>query len=78
MNTLRKLIRKLVKEVYWESESPKPNDDLLVEPDDPNEENEENEVSVVANIAGVTAPMGKTSGTSRKKKRLPKGWQKVK
>ena len=75
MNGLRRLIRRLIKEIYEESSDLDP--DLLVEPDDPGD-NEENEVSVVAGIAGATAPAGKSLGVSRKKKRLPKGWQKAK
>jgi len=77
MNGLRKLIRKLIKEIYQESSSSKSDPDLLVEPDDPGDD-EENEASVVASIAGAMVPSGSPRGVSKKKKRLPKGWQKVK
>lgn len=56
-------------------------DDLLLEPDD-SEEQAQDEVNAVANIAGATAPMGRgpafPANKNKKKKKLPKGWQKSK
>jgi hypothetical protein len=75
-------VREIIKEIR-QSEVYDPKDgELLIEPDDPSEDDPENEVNVVANIAGVTTPLGTgptyPAGSKRKKKSLPKGWQKRK
>lgn len=83
MNILRKYIRHLILENYLldENDKDKDKDDLLVEPDEA-EGREYEEQNVVANIAGVTAPLGQRptfpSKKNKKKKTLPKGWQKSK
>ncbi len=73
MDTLKLLIRELIKEISEDSDSDK---DLLTEPDAISDENEENEVSVVANIAGATTPLGTgptypNTPKKKKKTRLP-------
>jgi hypothetical protein len=83
VNILRKYIRHLILERYLlekDSGDEQP-DDLLLEPD-ASEEQAQDEVNAVANIAGVTAPLGQgpafPANKNKKKKKLPKGWQKSK
>ena len=84
MNVLRNFIREFLlreKKNAEDEPSKKKDDNLLLEPDEVDEPAQE-EVSVVANIAGVTTPLGTgpTYPDKRKKKKkrsLPKGWQKA-
>ena len=79
MRALRLYIRSLIREM--KEEAAKKADDLLTEPDEVQEREEASTDEVgVAAIAGATTPLGTgptyPSGAKRKKKKLPKGWQK--
>jgi hypothetical protein len=80
VHNLRLLVRELIKEIKQDASDEVPSD-LLIEPDYPNEDNAENEMSVAA-IAGVTTPLGTNAtypaNSKKKKKPLPRGWQKSK
>ena len=84
MRDLRRLVREVLKTLYESSYEDDENKDeeLLTEPDEPNPgEDEQKEVSGVSAIAGVTTPLGTGPAYpagKKKKKKLPKGWQKAK
>ena len=86
MRLLRNWIREfLLYETAKDDSSTSSGENLLIEPDEINdpEQEEQTEMNTTANIGGVITPLG-TGPTypggkkKRKKKRLPKGWQKSK
>tara|TARA_Y100000310_G_scaffold289026_1_gene315132 strand:- start:337 stop:591 length:255 start_codon:yes stop_codon:yes gene_type:complete len=83
MRKLRLFVREVIREMYvHEDEEPErtKNEKLLGEPDFPPEIEECEHEASVAGIAGVTTPLGTgptyPAGPKKKKKKLPRGWQK--